>query len=76
MLLVTAVFGKAAWVPGEGCVIIATDYNLLAATFTYSMVFDFVVLMLTGYKLCNPAAARSKLVVLIFSDGLVYFIIA
>ena len=40
------------------------------------MVFDFIVLVLTGYKLCNPAVVRSKLVVLIFNDGLVYFLIA
>jgi len=40
------------------------------------MVFDFVVLILTGYKFFSPAAGRSKLVVLIFNDGLVYFVIA
>lgn len=40
------------------------------------MVFDFVVLILTGYKLLYPAAGRSKLVVLIFNDGLVFFAIA
>jgi hypothetical protein len=66
----------ATWIPGEGCVIINTNNTLLAVTFIYSMVFDFVVLILTGYKLFAPAAGRSKLVVLIFNDGLVYFVIA
>ena len=67
---------KAVWVPVEGCVIVKTDNKLLAATFVYTMVFDFVVLILTGYKLCNANVARSRLIVLIFNDGLVYFIIA
>jgi hypothetical protein len=67
---------KAAWVPEQGCVIIETDSKLLAITFIYSMVFDFIVLILTGYKLFQPAAGRSRLVVLIFNDGLVYFVIA
>jgi hypothetical protein len=64
------------WVPSQGCVIVNTDSKLLAVTFIYSMVFDFVVLILTGYKFFSPAAGRSKLVVLVFNDGLVYFVIA
>jgi len=75
-LLLHGVLLKAVWLPGEGCVITQTDNKLLAITFIYSMVFDFVVLILTGYKLLYPAAGRSKLVVLIFNDGLVYFAIA
>ena len=67
---------KAAWVPGQGCTITQTDNKLLAVTFIYSMAFDFIVLLLTGYKLFQPAVGRSKLVVLIFHDGLVYFAIA
>ena len=67
---------KATWLPGVGCAIIETDSKLLAVTFIYSMVFDFIVLMLTGYKLSNPDVGRSRLVVLIFNDGLVYFAIA
>ena len=67
---------KAAWVPGKGCIITETDSKLLAVTFIYTMVFDFVVFILTGYKLIYPAAGRSRLVVLIFNDGLVYFAMA
>lgn len=40
------------------------------------MVFDFVVLCLTAYKLFFPANGRSRLVNLIFNDGLIYFAIA
>ena len=67
---------KATWLPGEGCTIVKTDNRLLAATYLYTMVFDFIVLLLTGYKLCNANVARSKLINLIFNDGLFYFVIA
>ena len=67
---------KASYVPGVGCVIYETDSKLLAVTFMYSMAFDFVVLILTTYKLIYRATGRSKLVELIFNDGLVYFAIA
>ncbi len=68
---------KAVWVPGQGCVIVNTDSNLLAATWIYSMAFDFLVMMLTAIKLVQPTSAcRSKLVELIFKDGLIYFIVA
>ncbi|KAF8155568.1 hypothetical protein B0H34DRAFT_659025 [Crassisporium funariophilum] len=75
-LLLHGILLKAAWVPGTGCVIIETDSKLLAITFIYSMVFDFIVLSLTAFKLLYPATGRSKLVELIFNDGLIYFIIA
>lgn len=67
---------KAAWIPGQGCVITETNSTLLAATFIYTMSFDFVVLTLTAWKLFQPNSGRSKLVELIFSDGLIYFLIA
>ena len=75
-LVVIGVLLKAAWVPGEGCVITETNNKLLAVTFIYSMVFDFIVLVLTGYKLLYPAVGPSRLVALIFNDGLLYFMIA
>lgn len=40
------------------------------------MAFDLLVLLLTAYKLLYPATDRSRLVELIFKDGLVYFAIA
>ena len=75
-LYMIGVLLKAVWIPGQGCAITETDNKLLAITFIYSMVFDFIVMILTGYKLFSPAAGRSRLVVLIFNDGLVYFVIA
>ena len=67
---------KAAWIPGQGCAIVDTDSKLLAVTFIYTMVFDFLVLLLTGFKLLYPSSGRSRLAELIFNDGLAYFAIA
>lgn len=70
---------KAAWIPGQGCAITNTNNTLLAATFIYSMCFDFTVLALTAFKLgiiSVPRRDRSKIVRLIFDDGLIFFIVA
>jgi hypothetical protein len=80
-LLLHGILLKASFVPGTGCVITDTDNTLLAATFIYTMCFDFTVLSLTAWKLVINAPSskvmgRSKLVVLIFGDGLIYFFIA
>lgn len=66
---------EAAWVDGS-CVITKTQNTILAASFIYGMSFDFIVLMLTGLKLAFPTGGRSKLVSLIFGDGLIYFAVA
>jgi hypothetical protein len=63
------------WVEG-GCAIINTNSKILAASFIYGMAFDFVVLCLTAWKLAFPSGGRSKLVTLIFGDGLIYFVVA
>ncbi|KAF5334689.1 hypothetical protein D9611_011944 [Ephemerocybe angulata] len=75
-LLLHGILLNAVWVPGQGCTITNTNASLLAATFIYTMSFDFLVLVLTAYKLFQPNSGRSKLVGLIFSDGLIYFAIA
>lgn len=74
--LLIGVLMKAIWIPGQGCTITQTDSKLLAATFIYSMAFDLLVLILTAYKLLYPATGRSRLVELIFNDGLIFFVIA
>ncbi|KAG6915509.1 hypothetical protein DXG01_011134 [Tephrocybe rancida] len=75
-LLLHGILLKAAWVPGQGCVITSTDNHLLAITFIYTMVFDFTVLCLTAFKLVIGSSNSSRLVSLIFHDGLIYFAIA
>lgn len=69
---------KAEWIPGSGCAITNTDNTMLAATFIYSMCFDFTVLVLTAWKLAWPTkrSEQSRLVSLIFGDGLIFFFIA
>lgn len=77
-LLLHGILIKAAWIPGSGCAITNTDNKLLAATFFYSMAFDFSVLTLTAWKLAFPLnrEKQSRIVQLIFHDGLIFFIIA
>jgi len=75
-LLLHGILLTAVWVPGQGCAITSTDSRLLSATFIYSMSFDFIVLLLTAFKLFRPSGAKSHLVNMMFADGLYYFIIA
>ncbi|KIK68478.1 hypothetical protein GYMLUDRAFT_237528 [Collybiopsis luxurians FD-317 M1] len=81
-LLLHGILIHAAYDPDtKACIITDTDNKLLAATFIYTMCFDFTVLSLTAWKLVINAPSskvmgRSKLVVLIFGDGLIYFFIA
>jgi hypothetical protein len=75
-LLLHGILLTAAWQDGIGCVITSTNNRILAISFIYSMVFDFTVLSLTAYKLLYPKTGRSRLVELIFKDGLIYFLIA
>ncbi|KAJ6557935.1 hypothetical protein B0H19DRAFT_1291226 [Mycena capillaripes] len=75
-LLLHGVLLKASWDPVQGCIITSTDNHTLAITFIYGMTFDFIVLCLTAYKLLFPAGGKSRLVSLIFNDGLIYFVIA
>ena len=74
-LVFSGVLLKAEWAPG-GCAIIYTNNKLLAASFIYGMAFDFLVLCLTAWKLAFPSGGRSRLVTLIFGDGLIYFLVA
>ncbi|KAG6377384.1 hypothetical protein JVT61DRAFT_15180 [Boletus reticuloceps] len=73
---------KVIWVERVGCTIIKSNTTILAATFIYSMSFDLVVLCLTAYKLAwtrrisGTSGIHGKLVRMVFSDGLVYFILA
>jgi hypothetical protein len=75
-LLLHGILLTAAWIPGQGCLITSTDSKLLSATFIYSMIFDFTVLILTASKLIRPSGTKSQLVNMMFADGLYYFIIA
>jgi hypothetical protein len=80
-LLLHGVLLTAQWNPVLGaCVIVKTENKILAASFVYTMCFDALVMFLTGYKLATTGGIgrgqRSKLVDMIFSDGLIFFIMA
>ncbi|EPQ52086.1 hypothetical protein GLOTRDRAFT_140531 [Gloeophyllum trabeum ATCC 11539] len=75
-MLLHGILLTAAYIPGQGCAITNTNSKLLAATFIYSMCFDFLVLTLTAWKLAYPWKGRSALFKMIFGDGLVYFAVA
>ncbi|KAI0090322.1 hypothetical protein BDY19DRAFT_765871 [Irpex rosettiformis] len=76
-LLLHGILLKAEWVEGQ-CQITSTNNTILAASFIYSMCFDFTILCLTAVKLSLPHrnSESSQLVKLIFGDGLIFFIIA
>jgi len=74
-LVFPGVLLKAVWTE-SGCAIIFTKNKILAASFIYGMAFDFLVLCLTAWKLAFPSGGRSKLITLIFGDGLIYFLVA
>lgn len=66
--------------PPQGCVIVKTANTKLAAAFVYTMVYDALVMFLTGYKLATTGGIgrgqRSRLVDMIFSDGVCMLIIS
>ena len=76
---------KSIWISGEGCQITETHNKILPAIFIYSMCFDFVVLLLNIYKLIGITSSPSRdlmgrgpgrLTHMIFTDGLIFFILA
>ncbi|THH20018.1 hypothetical protein EW146_g1259 [Bondarzewia mesenterica] len=76
LLLRGVVLVKATWVEGTGCLITNTSNTIILAAFIYTMPFDFIVTCLTAYKLVYKKGMHSQLVSMIFTDGLVYFVIA
>jgi hypothetical protein len=74
---------KAILIPGVGCHLTETHNKVLPAIFIYSMCFDFIVLFLTVYKLIGITSfpsrdlmGRGRLTHMIFTDGLIFFILA
>ncbi|KAJ3478009.1 hypothetical protein NLI96_g10062 [Meripilus lineatus] len=62
----------AFWQPGSGC-ISHSAANGVVATFISTLIFDFIVLSLCAYKLMEGNHKKSRLVNLLFKDGLIYF---
>ncbi|KAH6917807.1 hypothetical protein BKA70DRAFT_1466 [Coprinopsis sp. MPI-PUGE-AT-0042] len=81
-LILQGVQLKASWVDGVGCVITETNNKILAAIFIYSMCFDLIIVILTTIKLWkhtktpSHGLTLSRLPVLLFKQGLIFFIVA
>jgi len=76
-LIFQGVLLKAHWDDKtNSCQLTVSNNRLLAATFTYSMVFDLLVFVLNAYKLGVKRKSASKLSKMIFKDGLIYFFVA
>ncbi|TDL20871.1 hypothetical protein BD410DRAFT_841059 [Rickenella mellea] len=76
--LLHGVLVQAEWMPGLGCVVVATSNETLAIGFIYTMVFDFTILCLSATKLWrnNHHAGRTFPVSkMLFRDGLIYFLV-
>lgn len=78
-IIIRSMFGAhSTWLDGAGCVTSNLQSSLFAAMYIYTMVFDFIIMSLTAYKLwySNRGMQRSRMVKLLFKDGLIYFIVA
>ncbi|EGO01739.1 hypothetical protein SERLA73DRAFT_177204 [Serpula lacrymans var. lacrymans S7.3] len=69
---------KAVWSDVAGaCIVDSTNHLLLNINFFYTMGFDFVILVFTAVALGNQyKRSASGLSVLLFQDGLVYFLVS
>lgn len=68
---------SASYVPGTGCVADQTKSILLLMTFVWSIFLDATVFLLSAWKILAPGPGRrSRLVDMIFKDGLIYFFVA
>ncbi|KAJ7499138.1 hypothetical protein FB451DRAFT_1016392 [Mycena latifolia] len=67
---------KAVWDHDlHTCVVASTKSSLLNITFFFTMGFDFVILTMTAVALMGRHSARTDLWKLLFTDGLVYFVV-
>ncbi|KDQ29126.1 hypothetical protein PLEOSDRAFT_1038859 [Pleurotus ostreatus PC15] len=67
---------SASWDPtANACIVDATNPSLLTITFFYTMGFDLIILLFTMFALMGKHSARTDLWKLLFTDGLVYFVV-
>jgi hypothetical protein len=78
VVLMNAIKIVAVWVPGSGCVIIKTPTTMYTAGYVFAMSIDFIVLVLTLYRLGfnSGNGPQSRLANRLVHDGVVYFVIA
>lgn len=66
----------AYWDPNVGCITHITNNKILAASYMYTICLDFIVLILTAWKLLPGACRPSHFTKALFQNGLIYFVIA
>ncbi|KAJ3480502.1 hypothetical protein NLI96_g8304 [Meripilus lineatus] len=65
----------AVWLEGQGCFVAKFDNHLVSAAFIFTMCFDLAVLGLAAGKLAFGPGKRTRLMNLMFQDGIIFFII-
>jgi hypothetical protein len=67
---------QARWVDGA-CEVTRNSVTFNSIVYSYTMIFDFIIMILTGIKIqFGRGDYRSELVRLLYIDGLMYFAIA
>ncbi|KAI0782760.1 hypothetical protein C8Q75DRAFT_495603 [Abortiporus biennis] len=66
---------QATWTPGVGCFVSGFHQDRVIAGFILTICYDFSVLALAVFKLTFGVSKRTKLMNLMFKDGLIYFVI-
>ncbi|KAJ7283873.1 hypothetical protein C8J57DRAFT_1293850 [Mycena rebaudengoi] len=72
MFVVRAVWDNSL----KTCIVASTSPALLNITFFFTMGFDFIILLTTAVALLARHSARTDLWKLLFTDGLVFFIVS
>ncbi|KAK0185538.1 hypothetical protein F5146DRAFT_937482 [Armillaria mellea] len=57
------------------CALVKTSNKMLAVTSIFTMAFDLLILLLTGWNVPEAMVLRSGLSSLVFGDGLIYFLV-
>ncbi|THV03452.1 hypothetical protein K435DRAFT_651152 [Dendrothele bispora CBS 962.96] len=67
----------ASWVDGQGCAVTSSSVTYNSVVYSYTMVFDFIIMILTGVRIrFGRGDYRSELVRLLYMDGIMYFAVA
>ncbi|KAH8099896.1 hypothetical protein BXZ70DRAFT_941747 [Cristinia sonorae] len=74
-VVMSATTVRTEQVPGQGCVAVETKRVLLMLVFIYTLAFDATIFLLTAWKLSGGRDYHSRLVRMLFRDGLVYFLL-
>ncbi|KAK7692885.1 hypothetical protein QCA50_004520 [Cerrena zonata] len=79
ILILHGILVEGRFVPGEGCVLTHIHNALLAANLGYTMLLDFLVLLLAAWGVQSfhpPSNRRIPLARLLVRDGIVYFLLS